>query len=51
MERIDYSKNLRDVLGFSLAEIKDMVELRGRSQPESGRSCTMPRTQTNGARG
>ncbi len=25
MERIDYIKNLRDVLGFSLAEIKDMV--------------------------
>jgi DNA-binding transcriptional MerR regulator len=26
VERIDYIKNLRDVLGFSLAEIKDMVE-------------------------
>lgn len=26
MERIEYIKNLRDVLGFSLAEIKDMVE-------------------------
>lgn len=26
MERIDYIKNLRDVLGFSLAEIRDMVE-------------------------
>src|SRR6266567_743543 len=25
MERIEYIKNLRDVLGFSLAEIKDMV--------------------------
>jgi DNA-binding transcriptional MerR regulator len=26
MERIEYIKNLRDVLGFSLAEIKEMVE-------------------------
>jgi len=26
MERIEYVKNLRDVLGFSLAEIKEMVE-------------------------
>ncbi|MBV9119779.1 MAG: MerR family transcriptional regulator [Chloroflexi bacterium] len=26
MERIDYIKNLRDVLGFSLAEIRDMVD-------------------------
>lgn len=25
MDRIEYIKNLRDVLGFSLAEIKDMV--------------------------
>ena len=26
MERIEYIKNLRDVLGFSLAEIRDMTE-------------------------
>lgn len=26
VERIEYIKNLRDVLGFSLAEIKEMVE-------------------------
>jgi DNA-binding transcriptional MerR regulator len=26
MERIEYIKNLRDVLGFSLAEIRDMVD-------------------------
>ena len=36
MERIEYIKNLRDVLGFSLAEIKDMVEAEdARSQIKS----------------
>jgi len=36
MDRIEYIKNLRDVLGFSLAEIKDMVEAEtARSQLRS----------------
>ncbi|HVA25540.1 MAG TPA: MerR family transcriptional regulator [Chloroflexota bacterium] len=36
MERIEYIKNLRDVLGFSLAEIKDMVAFEDvRSQIKS----------------
>ncbi len=36
MERIDYIKNLRDVLGFSLAEIRDMVTFEDvRSQIKS----------------
>jgi DNA-binding transcriptional MerR regulator len=36
MERIDYIKNLRDVLGFSLAEIRDMVAFEdARSQIKS----------------
>jgi DNA-binding transcriptional MerR regulator len=41
MDRIEYIKNLRDVLGFSLAEIKEMVEtedvrsqLKGLSRPD-----------------
>jgi len=36
MERIEYIKNLRDVLGFSLAEIRDMVGFEdARSQIKS----------------
>jgi MerR family transcriptional regulator, repressor of the yfmOP operon len=36
VERIEYIKNLRDVLGFSLAEIRDMVEFEDvRSQIKS----------------
>jgi DNA-binding transcriptional MerR regulator len=49
MERIEYIKNLRDVLGFSLAEIKEMVqaedardqlrvELRQSEQPDERRA-------------
>ena len=41
IDRIEYIKNLRDVLGFSLAEIKEMVEtedvrsqLKGLSRPD-----------------
>ena len=38
MARIDYIKNIRDVLGFSLAEIKEMVETEDvRSQLKGGR--------------